>query len=94
MDIFAGLKIYATKWQVKKPARSLEQSEINQVVSAVVVPSKFGASVEFTMKVGGKAYIPLSNDSTASVGDVVDLTKAKVIILEKDGEKDIKRIVY
>lgn len=103
MNIFASLKIYAGKWSVKTMRdgqgnilpnpRSFDQEEIDSVVSATVVPSQYGNSVEFIRVDGGKSYIPLDKDASLSVGDSVDLTKAKVITLEKQGEKDIIRVV-
>ena len=44
------------------------------------------------MKAGGQTYIPLSNDSALAVGDSVDLSKAQLLTLEKDGESDIIRV--
>ena len=41
---------------------------------------------------GGQTFIPLSSDSTLTVGDIVDLSKAKLLTLEKDGESDILRV--
>lgn len=104
MNIFASLKVYAAKWTVKvtKDAegnivpnpRNFTKEEIDYILHAEVVPSQFGNSVELTPISGGKSYIPLDRDSTLGVGDIVDLTKAKLLTLEKQGEKDIIRIVF
>lgn len=91
MNIFATLKVYAGKWSVKG-TRAFEANEIAQVERAVVVSSQYGLSVQFSMYGGGQTYIPLSQDSTLTVGDSVDLTKAKIITLMKSGEEDINRI--
>lgn len=103
MNIFASLKVYAAKWTVKPMydesgnkvdnPRSFSVEEINAILSAIVVPSQYGNSVEFTRVDGGKSYIPLDKDSTLGVGDSVDLRYAKLLTLEKQGEKDIIRIV-
>lgn len=103
MNIFATLKVYASKWSIKTMRdengnivanpRSFDAEEIAFISSARVVPSEFGNSVEFTRVNGGKVYIPLDKNSTLGVGDEVDLTVAKVLTLEKPGEKDIIRVV-
>lgn len=91
MNIFSSLQVYAGKWSVKS-TRAFDADEINAVKSAVVVPSKYGNSVMFTMVAGGDTYIPLANDSTVGVGEVIDLSKAQLLTLSKDGESDIVRV--
>ena len=91
MNIFSTLRTYAGKWSVKA-SRAFTQEEIAAVKSATVVPSQYGNSVCFLMVGGGQAYIPLANDATVGVGQSVDLTKAKLLTLEKDGESDINRV--
>lgn len=91
MNIFSTLKTYAGKWSVKS-TRAFDAEEINAVKSAVVVPSQYGNSVMFTMVAGGQSYIPLANDSTVAVGEVIDLSKAQLLTLSKDGESDIVRV--
>jgi len=56
------------------------------------VPSQYGNSVMFTMVAGGKTYIPLYNDATVAVGESIDLAKAQLVTLSKDGESDIVRV--
>ena len=85
------MKVYAGKWSVKE-VRDFTEEEISQVSQAVVVPSDYGNSVCFTMISGGLTYIPLDYNSTLGVGEVVDLTKAKLTTLEKSGEADIYRV--
>ena len=46
----------------------------------------------FTMVAGGQTYIPLSNDATVAVGESIDLAKAQLVTLSKDGESDIVRV--
>ena len=91
MNIFSSLMVYAGKWNLKA-SRSFEAEEIAAVSEAEVVPSQYGNSVCFHMVGGGKTYIPLSNDSTIGVGETIDLSKAKLLTLEKDGESDILRV--
>ena len=91
MNIFASLQVYAGKWSVKS-IRAFDAEEINAVKSAVVVPSLYGNSVMFTMVTGGQTYIPLSNDATVTVGESIDLAKARLVTLSKYGESDIVRV--
>lgn len=91
MNIFSTLKTYAGKWSVKSE-RAFDAEEINAVKQAVVVPSSYGNSVMFTMKAGGQTYIACSSDATIAVGEVIDLSKATLLTLEKEGEDDILRI--
>ena len=90
-NILNSLRVYAGKWNLKD-SRDFSQEEIDSVKEAVVVPSQYGTSVCFMLKAGGQVFLPLSNDSNVGVGESVDLTKAKLLTLEKDGEKDIQRV--
>lgn len=91
MNIFSKLTVYAGKWSVKE-SRNFTQEEIAAVSQAVVVNSQYGNSVQFTMIGGGLTFIPLSQDSDLGTGEIVDLTKAKLLTLEKSGESDIYRV--
>ena len=91
MNIFSNLRVYAGKWQVKE-SRAFLAEEKAAVVQAVVVPSQYGNSVQFTMQGGGLTYIPLSQNSTLGVGEIVDLDKAQLVTLCKSGEADIYRV--
>lgn len=91
MNIFAGLQVYGGSWNVIA-SRNFEAEEIAAVKKAEVVASEYGKSVCFFMHSGGQTYIPLSNQSTLAVGDTVDISKAKILTLHRDGSKDITRI--
>ena len=91
MNVFNNLRIYAGKWEVKNE-RPFNQEEINAIVQAVVVASQYGNSVQFTMKSGGMTFIPLDQNSALGTGELVDLTKAKLVTLGKSGEADIYRV--
>ena len=91
MNIFESLQVYAGKWSVKS-TRAFDAEEINAVKQAVVVPSQYGNSVMFTMIGGGQTYIPLAQDATVGVGEIIDLSKARLLTLGKDGESDILRV--
>lgn len=91
MNIFASLKIYAGKWS-EKEARKFSTEEIEAIAMAVVVPSQYGNSVQFIRKEGGMSFIPLDQNSNVGIGEMIDLTKAKLVTLEKEGEADIYRV--
>lgn len=91
MNIFEGRTVYGGNWNVVD-SRSFDAEEIAAVSKAEVVSSQYGASVCFFMKSGGQVYIPLSNQSSLTVGDSVDLAKAKILTLHRDGDEDIARI--
>jgi hypothetical protein len=91
MNIFDGLNVYGGKWNVVN-SRSFAPEEAALVKNAEVVSSDYGKSVCFFMVGGGQTYIPLSNQSTLGVGDSVDLSKAKVLTLHRDGSDNITRI--
>lgn len=95
-NIFEGRKVYADGYH-EVESRVFNEQEIAAVVSATVVPSKYGTSCCFLMVGGGKSYIPMSRDSKLCVGDKVDLTTAKIIHLHRDGgdpeTDDILRVI-
>ena len=91
MNIFSNLRVYAGKWSVKE-TRDFTTDEVSQVSQAVVVPSQYGNSVCFMMVGGGQTFIPLSTNSSKAVGDTIDLSKAKLLTLAKEGEEDIYRV--
>lgn len=91
MNIFNGLPVYGGSWNVTN-SRGFDADEIAMVRRAEVVASEYGNSVCFFMNGGGQTYIPLSKNSSLGVGDSVDLTKAKLLTLHRDGSDDITRV--
>lgn len=91
MSVFTGKTVYGGNWNVKS-SRSFDDEEKAMVKSAEVVTSEYGLSVCFNMYAGGKIYIPLSNQSALKAGDAIDMEKAKILTLQRDGNKDIERI--
>jgi len=91
MNIFSSLRVYAGKWAIKA-SRAFSEEEINAVDHASVVDSQYGNSVCFVMKSGGQTFIPLSTNSSLSLGDDVDLSKAKLLTLGREGDTDIYRV--
>lgn len=91
VNIFASLKVYAGKWS-EKEIREFSTEEIEAISMAIVVPSQYGNSVQFIHKEGGMSFIPLDQNSNVGVGEIIDLSKAKLVTLEKQGEADIYRV--
>lgn len=91
MNIFDSLKKYNEAWQVVS-SRNFDPEEIESVIHAKVVESQYGLSACFFMKGGGQKYIPMSRDSVVTTGDDIDVAKAKLIVLRRDGEDDIVRV--
>lgn len=90
-NIFSTLRVYAGKWNLSN-SRSFTTDEISAVKSATVVDSQYGQSVCFIMHAGGQTYIPLDQNSSKATGDSVDLSKAKLLTLSREGEADIYRV--
>ena len=91
MNIFSNLRVYAGKWALKA-SRVFNQEELAAISSATVVPSQYGNSVCFMMVSGGKTFIPLDQTSNISAGETIDLSKAELLTLSKEGEADIYRV--
>ena len=91
MNIFSALRVYAGKWS-EKNVRDFAPEEVAAVEQAKVVESQYGFSVCFFMKGGGQSYIPLDQNSSLGIDSVVDLTKAKLVTLQRPGENDIYRV--
>lgn len=91
MNIFSALRVYAGKWS-EKSVRDFSSEEVAAVEQAKVVESQYGFSVCFMMKAGGQTYVPLDQNSSLGIGDTIDLTKAQLVTLQKQGEEDIYRV--
>ena len=91
MNIFSALRVYSGKWS-EKAKRAFTSDEISAVEKATVVDSQYGQSVCFLMVRGGMTYIPLDQNSSKATGEEVDLSKAELVTLSKQGEADIYRV--
>lgn len=91
MNIFSALKVYAGKWS-EKAVRAFSAEEVAAIKEATVVDSQYGQSVCFMMVSGGQTYIPLDQNSSKATGEVIDLTKAELVTLGRQGEADIYRV--
>lgn len=90
-SIFKSLKSYAESWKVVDVTK-FEEDDIQEISQAEVIESEFGYSVCFILKSGGKKYIPLEKESSAGLGDIIDVRKATIITLAKQGRENIHRI--
>lgn len=72
--------------------RPFTNEEINAVAKTKVVKSQYGSSVEFTMVKGGVSYIPMWDKDALPIGATLDMNKAKLMTLRKEGEKDLLRV--
>lgn len=72
--------------------RPFTKEEINKVAKTKVVKSQYGSSVEFTMVQGGVSYIPMWDKDALPIGATLDMNKAKLMTLRKEGEKDLLRV--
>lgn len=92
MSIFSNCTSYAGSWEVKSVG-AIPEEDKKAIQSAHVVNSQYGLSVCFMMKAGNRFYIPVDEqNSTCEEGDAVDLDKAKIVMLGKQGEADIQRV--
>lgn len=92
MSLFSNLKVYGGKW-AEKATRRFTEDELALVTKAQVVESQYGNSCCFFMKNGTTMYIPMSNDAKSDVGDIINLSEAEIVTLEKQNEeKNITRI--
>ena len=92
-SFFAGKKSYGEGWSVKSEV-AFPKEDAALVKSAEVVQSEYGLSVCFHMHKGNCYFTPVSNTVTTAVGEVVDLAKARVITLQREGSADIERIAW
>jgi hypothetical protein len=90
-SIFKSLKYYAESWKVVNVTK-FEEDDIQEISQAEVIESEFGYSVCFTLRSGGKKYIPLEKESSAGLGDIIDVRKATIITLAMQGRENIYRI--
>lgn len=60
--------------------------------STIIVPSQYGNSVRFTLLNGKIKHIPLDENACLGVGESLDIPKARILTLRKQGRRDIWRI--
>ena len=90
-NIFNQIQHYFGKWSMTD-SRNFTPEEQASIKSAKVVASQYGNSVCFTMVSGDVTFIPLSSNSRLQVSETVDIKKAKLITLSREGNDDIYRV--
>lgn len=91
MNIFdSSYHTLELKWEVKA-IRNFTEKEINAIVQAKVVSDKYGMAAHFILTDGSVSCVYLHVDSEANIGDNIDMTKAKFVVLGHS-EVEINRI--
>lgn len=91
-NVFGSLQTYGEKWNVVA-SRPFNETEIAAVRSNSVVSSQYGKSVCFFMKGGGSTFIPMSTQGEqVELGSSIDMSKAKLVTLERPGDGKIVRV--
>lgn len=67
--------------------------EISSVKYADIVNSKYGKSVCFHMKGRRQCYFPLDDSSSIEVGELVNLSEAKIKVIKQTGKDDIISVI-
>lgn len=94
MSIFDAIRIYLPKKWQEKSVRDFSAEEIDAISSYEITEGDYGPALCMLLVSGGKGFIPLEKDCKLCPGDSIDLKSAKIVTLEKEGEKDIYRIRY
>lgn len=93
MNLFEGKTVYGEgSWKVTSE-RAFDAEEKAMISRAEVTSSDYGMSCCFFLKGGGQVYVPMSRDSKLLAGDTVDVEKAKILTLHREGSDDIERIM-
>ena len=84
MNIFSSLSLLVPVWKLKS-ARRLTKKERTGLLTATVVPSMYGYSMEFKRKNGEVNYIPIdTNLGEVLEGTKVDIDKITIVTLVCD----------
>lgn len=94
-SVFSFLKSYAIEnpWTVNEDNNiRFTAEDIANVESAVVVAGDYGLSCKIRRKDNYISFVVLSRDSKLIEGELVDLSKCKLLCLQRKGENDIWRL--
>lgn len=89
--MFDNDKMYAGKWQLIK-TEPFSKEDKERVERAYVTNSQYGLSVCFVMKTGGLFFKSIAEGCVAKAGDPVDMDKALLLTLAKQGCANIHKI--
>lgn len=84
MSFLDLIKIYKSEWQ-EVNSRKFTESECKQISEAVVVASKYGKSVCFTIIGKGKGFVPLEPIARAEIGDKLNPAEIELVNLKYVG---------
>ena len=91
-NIIKSLPNYSGTFKIKE-VRPFAEDEIKKVWSATVVVEKDVNKLRLLLWNSIEVFIEMQEGSTAKEGDVVDLKKAVLIILEREGDEDRVRVL-
>ena len=85
------IKIHAGKLAIVKET-PLSKEDIESIEKGVVIKSRFGLSMCFYLKAGGRTYFPLTSDSKVRTGRIADINNIIVVELAKPGKDSTYRL--
>ncbi len=89
MSFLDLLKIYKSEWQ-EVAARKFNKRECEQISEAIVVASKYGKSVCFTIIGKGKGFVPLEPIARAEIGDKLNPAELELVNLKYVGDDPLQ----
>lgn len=91
-NIFSTLKKYEQSWK-EVNNQKFDEDDLKMIISGKVVEGDYGLSAQLNLADGGCYYISLDEiNSTAKLGDDIDLAKCHIVTLAKEGHDNIIRI--
>lgn len=88
--VFDIIKLYQSEW-TEVNSRNFSPEECKAVQGCSVVASQYGKSVCFLFG-NGKRYIPLEPTANVVIGDILDITKLKLVSLQYSGSNPEQQI--
>lgn len=85
MGLFDIIKIYKSEWQ-EVSKRKFDDKEVALIDEAIVVASKYGKSVCFSIIGKGKGFLPLEPIAKVEIGDKLDPAKLELVDLKYIGD--------
>lgn len=85
MGLFDVIKIYKSEWQ-EVSKRKFDAKECEAISEAVVVASKYGKSVCFTIVGKGKGFVPLEPVAKVEIGDKLNPAELELVNLKYVGD--------
>lgn len=89
LNVFDSIPSYYGNWK-EVSRRKFSDAEKAAVVSNTITRGDYGLSVAFSMVSGVVKYIPLSNRSSKTEGQSVDIETLSLVTLERDGKQALR----